>query len=263
MHRIGSGWRLARLRLRRGRGTRDDSSGRVGDELGARDETGDESATSPAVELIRTYGAKAAPASADVGTGEPQQHEDEGGKGQATADGTDSGADEEAEPRLEQRPLVDSRPHPAGDEPHGLAEALGDQIVRARQARHALALVEARLAAEADDRESGRRELRQRLDVLLQTAVGPAAQGELLFEGKEGIVWLILPGVLPKRALEVARELSALMEQCGLPPSALAVAGYPRDGKTAEELADRCRAAIDTIAASTMGPAVEGSVPDS
>ncbi len=157
-------------------------------------------------------------------------------------------------PTHAEAPADRAQPRGSGEEPQGLSLLLGDEIDRAARGHHALALVGAQLAHGAADPGLGAYELRQKTEAFLHDALGPAAQGKLFLDGEAGIVWLILPGVLPKRAVQVAREIGAIMEQSGLTPSALAVAGYPRDGSTAEELAVRCREAIESIVRESAGP---------
>jgi hypothetical protein len=67
-------------------------------------------------------------------------------------------------------------------------------------------------------------------------------------DADEQLIWLAVPGVLPRRAAEVVTRLRELLNEGGLAPLALAVGGYPRDGSTADELVEHCRAALDRAA---------------
>jgi hypothetical protein len=153
-------------------------------------------------------------------------------------------------------PVADGAPEAAG---HALGDGhaqhadavtgmLDEHIAAAREAHFALALVAVRVAQAADERSPDQEELRKRLSAALPDVLGSAEQPELLMDADERLIWLAVPGVLPRRAAEVVTCLRELLNEGGLAPVALAVCGYPRDGTTAEHLVEHCRAALERTA---------------
>jgi hypothetical protein len=59
--------------------------------------------------------------------------------------------------------------------------------------------------------------------------------------GDEDVLWLIIPGVLPKRARTAADHLTTLLASGGTDVVGLAILGYPRDSTSAEGLVERCK----------------------
>jgi hypothetical protein len=133
-----------------------------------------------------------------------------------------------------------------------LHKRIGGELERAAQTHIALSVVAARLHPSAD--------LAPDLSGV-DTAVVTAARQVLgedaeiaVVDSHDDTIWLILPGVLPKRSRAVAAQLRTTLAPHGHAP-AIAVAGYPADGKTSEALVERC---LDEIARS---PTSEEEVP--
>jgi hypothetical protein len=118
------------------------------------------------------------------------------------------------------------------------------QLERAAKTHLALSVVAVRLQPSAD--------LAPDLSGVEAAVVTTARQvlGEdaeiAVVDSHDDTIWLILPGVLPKRSGAVAARLRTTLAPHGHVP-AIAVAGYPADGKTSDALVERC---LDEIARS-------------
>jgi hypothetical protein len=206
---------------------------------------------SASFKLIRTYGAAAASeplVDQAAVTSEPVSSD-------SLADAEPAGATDVAEeappePVETPRPPVDtrdSRPsRGALEDAATLTDVLNARIVEARHPHHAVALVAARLESTTAEHGVGPSEVAQKVERLLRDLAGSVGENELFFDRDKQLLWLILPGVLPRRAHEITRMLRALMDRGGIGPDALAVAGYPRDAATAAELLAQVEAAIET-----------------
>jgi hypothetical protein len=155
---------------------------------------------------------------------------------------------EDTPPGSAQSPASEAPALQPADEPpeHGrpVIDMVDEHIAAAREAHFAVALVAVRVAQPAGERPD-QEELRERLGAALPHVLGSAEQPELIMDADEQLIWLAVPGVLPRRAAEVVTRLRELLNEGGLAPIALAVGGYPRDGSTADELVEHCRAALD------------------
>jgi len=158
---------------------------------------------------------------------------------------------DEPPPPQPARELPDAPP-PAPSTLATLHVRIGDQLERAAKRHLALSVVAARLHPSAD--------LAPDLSGVDAAVVTAARQvlGEdaeiAVVDSHDDTIWLILPGVLPKRSRAVAGRLRTTLAADGHAP-AIAVAGYPADGKTSDALVERC---LDEIARS---PASEEDVP--
>ena len=123
---------------------------------------------------------------------------------------------------------------------------IGDQLERAAETHLALSVVAVRLQPSA--------ELAPDLSGVDAAVVTTARQvvGEdaeiAVVDSDDDTIWLILPGVLPKRSRAVAARLRTTLARHGHAP-AVAIAGYPADGKTSDALVERC---LDEIARSPI-----------
>jgi hypothetical protein len=137
---------------------------------------------------------------------------------------------------------ADPDPDPATLEP--LHARIGGQLERFAETHFALSVIAVRLQPSAD--------LAPDLSGIDAAVVATARQvlGEnaeiAVVDSHDDTIWLILSGVLPKRSQAVAARLRTTLAPEGHAP-AIAVAGYPADGKTSDALVERC---LDELARS-------------
>jgi hypothetical protein len=232
------GWRMALGRLRRSR--RKVESAPTGG-----DRPDDEGASTRSIELIGTYSAPAAGSSQPVADDAPTpERREEPGEAPVTPAATAPVEHEPDEP--------ESRPPEHGD---AVTAMLRGQIEVAGQRHHALTLVAVRFIESGDEAAPEPEELRERVRAGVREAVPSTEEPALVVDAEDRLVWLALPGLLPRRALTIASDVRRLLSEAGLTSPAAAVGGYPRDGATAEELVAYCRAELERARA--HGPVAE------
>jgi hypothetical protein len=136
------------------------------------------------------------------------------------------------------------------DEPGDLSDALtrmvGEQIAAARQKHHAFGLVAIEFEGTLSEAEPDMDQVRNQLDAALSLVLRSTERPEVVADPEERLVWLALPGLLRRRAAELASEVRPLLSERSLAPAAVAVSAYPRDGATAEELLANCHGKLET-----------------
>jgi hypothetical protein len=119
-----------------------------------------------------------------------------------------------------------------------VATRLAAELERARNEHYALSLTALKARA-SDDLAPGTR-VHGTVETAARELLGGPAELDLV-ASDNATLWLILPGVLPKRAHAVAEHLQTLLAADAL---TIAIVGYPRDGTTAERLVQRCLNAL-------------------
>ena len=158
-----------------------------------------------------------------------------------------------AEAAATTEPLGEEELEPRREEPPGdLMSLLGAQIAIAREAHHAMTLVAVRFLEPPDEAPPEPDELRERVGAAVHEVLVSTEEPQVVVDSEEHVVWLALPGVLPKRAQEVVSEARRLLNEDRLTPLSAAVCAYPRDGATAEELLEHCRAELETAGADAI-----------
>jgi hypothetical protein len=233
-HERGGGWRLLRRRLRRARPKTD----AVTEATPKENEQADEKAAPrSAVELIGIYSSSAASTEVEPTDEEPSPAEHPAAS--AATPGTEEAAPT-AEP-LEQ----ESQAWPA-DHRDALTRMVGDQIATARQTHHALGLVAIEFERTLAEAEPDADQLLDQVDAALSQVLRSTEKPEVVADPEERLVWLALPGLLRRRAVELASHVRPLLSERSLAPAAVAVSAYPRDGATAEELLANCHGKLET-----------------
>ncbi|HEV8250390.1 MAG TPA: hypothetical protein VGQ15_10495 [Gaiellaceae bacterium] len=231
------GWQFALGRLRRilGRKNQPAESAWAGSDW----KEGDPKPRRP-VELIESYSA-VEPAPPDESPAEeppPEERPEELGTtpvaGEAAV--TAEGPEQEPEGRLE-------KPQDA------LTSMLIDQVAVARETHHALTLVAVRFVDAPDEAAPEPDELRERVQTAVRQALVSTEEPEVVVDSEERLVWVVLPGLLPKRALDVVSEARRLLHEDRTTPVTVAISAYPRDGATAEELVHHCHAELERAGA--------------
>ena len=137
-------------------------------------------------------------------------------------------------------PALEAPPREAGGEQEAALRGRVDaEVQRARENHHALSIVAVRLQPSADvapDFEQG-------AVTTAREVLGDNAEVSVL-ESRDDTLWLIVPGVRPKRAAAVAEELRKTLA-LHTDAVTVAVAGYPADAKTADGLVQHC---VDAVA---------------
>jgi hypothetical protein len=222
----GGRWRLPLGRLRRGRAQANESAEPVPTE---RERPEREPEPWSSVELIRSYSAAPEPTAAEPAAAEPAAEEPE--------------PSEPAAEELEAwKPARESEPEGPDD---AVTTMVTGQVALARQTHHALTLVAVRFAESGDEAAPEPDELRERVEAAVRRVVVSTGEPQLALRDEEHSLWLALPGLLPRRAVDVADEIRRILNGSGLAPLAVAFAGYPRDGATAEELLEHCHAELE------------------
>ena len=161
-----------------------------------------------------------------------------------------SGDDAKPEPAQEQAAVQSELPvEPATLTADPFAARLGIELERARDGHYALSL--AALYVGQGDLEPF--EVREAGETTARVILGDSSDIDLLVSD-DGTLWVILPGVLPKRARAVAQHLHDLLAPGESSPT-IAVVGYPRDGTTVKRLVERCRETLSGEPPSDGAPA--------
>jgi hypothetical protein len=119
---------------------------------------------------------------------------------------------------------------------------VGTELERARDGHYALSLAALQLQPR-DDLALEPSGVHAAVETAARELLGEGADVEVVVSD-DATLWLILPGVLPKRAHAVAELLQTLLASSGAKTSSVAVVGYPRDGTTVNRLVRRCLHAL-------------------
>jgi hypothetical protein len=136
---------------------------------------------------------------------------------------------------------------PGSGDADDLVGVLHRRIEEARSAHRALAVVGARLAKTRGDPGIDPHQLKHYAELAAGDAIGAQTSADFSVDREERSVWLVLPGVLPRRAAGIARRLEELLESAGIPVVRTSALGYPRDADCAEALGVRCHELIATF----------------
>jgi hypothetical protein len=134
--------------------------------------------------------------------------------------------------------LTEAAPATATAPEHAVLVSVGLHVEQARQQHHALSLAALQLRRQTDDHHPY--DVRRTAEATVHEFLGDVAGVEVLL-GDGGALWLIIPGVLPKRARTAADHLKTLLASGGTDVVRIAILGYPRDSTSAEGLVQRCR----------------------
>ena len=119
--------------------------------------------------------------------------------------------------------------------------SVDEQLRRARKEHYAFSLAALLLHPDADIMQEPSN-LRQTLQRAVLEFLGDVTGLDVVLSGDT--VWLILPGVLPKRARSIADDLSVTLADSAGEAAKIAVAGFPGDATTAKSLVQRCLHAL-------------------
>jgi hypothetical protein len=122
-----------------------------------------------------------------------------------------------------------------------VAQALNEHIEGARARHYAFTLIAVRVTPRDGDTEAEERALRDRVAADLRQLVAATEEPDVVLDVEDDVLWVLRPGLLPRRATVLVAELDRLLHGRGMPPVTVAVAGYPRDGVTAADLLEHCR----------------------
>ena len=260
-----AGWHLALGRLRRLFGKRDDAAESA---WTGTDWTEREAEHKRPMELIESYSAADLAREAEEEPAEPEPEEPAAPEPEPVgqlAEPEPAEPEEPAQPEPEEPAAAPAEaqataaelPEPGhvdrAEEPEqALMSMLGDQIDAARQTHYALTLVAVRLVDTPDEAAPEPEELRDRVRAAAHQALVSTEEPELVVDAEDHVVWLVLPGLLPRRALDVVSEARRLLYEDRMSPVAVVVAAYPRDGATAAELVNHCRAELKRAGAHTL-----------
>ena len=134
--------------------------------------------------------------------------------------------------------LTEAAPETATTPEDPILVSVGLHVEQARQEHYALSLAAVQLQPQTDDLHPF--DLRRTAEDTVHEFLGDVVGVEVLL-GNEDVLWLIIPGVLPKRARTAADHLKTLLASGGTDVARVAVLGYPRDSTSAEGLVQRCK----------------------